>query len=155
MSAISYAQRKALKDRRVQHSDGRVGVIERIDYTYGSNGGSVAWIRWPGHGWARREDRCPVDELQVLDPPQLSAPVRTRRVVYKGTKEQVAERLALMGEPKDEVERYVEFTASAIAARRWRIVEVGYGWEAAEIKAMPNESPRAEATRRAVDFRDY
>lgn len=155
--ALTYRNRGVLKDRRVRHADGREGAIVRMDTRWGpGDRPQLAAVRWDGlsrRAWFRAD--VPAEELELLDPPAIAAPVRTRRALYRGTKEQVAERLAAMPPLSDDacaagVERYVEFTNSAVSEKRWRIVEIGPAWSADDIASTPSEAPRSGELRRGL-----
>lgn len=155
--ALTYFNRKVLKDRRVRHADGREGAIVRMDRRWGpGENPDLAAVRWDGlsrSAWFRAD--IPAAELTLLDPPPLTVTVHTRRALYRGTKEQVAERLAAMPPLSHEaraagVERYVEFTNTAVGEKRWRIVEVGPAWSDDDVASTPSEAPGSERLRRGL-----
>lgn len=152
-----------LKHRRVRHREsGRVGTLESAARSYhllsGKPSGAQAFVRfddgecYPGSNYIRGE-RLPLDELELLDPPPITAPVRVRKVLFRGRKEQVAERWAALGPLTEEqiaqgCERYVEFDPQPMAYRRWRIVHVGPPLEQQRVDETPDQYPRAENLRR-------
>lgn len=85
-------------------------------------------------------------------PPPITESVRTRRVIFRGTKDDVARHLALLHPlSADQVdagfERYVEFTASAASSKRWRIVVVSPAWTPERVAETPSEEPGADSLR--------
>ena len=157
MSAeLRYGHRKVLIGRRVRHADGREGTISRMDTTWGRSkegrSGHYAIVHWDGEPYARWQDKAEVEDLELLPAPAMLPPVRTRRVIFKGTKDQVAVRVASMAPMTDErrlggFERYVEFSQNVVALKRWRIVEVGPEWAPERIAETPSESSQAPSLR--------
>lgn len=148
-----------LKWRRVRHIEsGREGYI---DYTrinqhsiFGGqpvpDSADVVWDDAPRpNGWARPE-RVEFTELEFTEPTPITAPVRVRKVLYRGHKAQVAERWATFADVPEGCERFIEFDPQPMAYRRWRIVQIGVPLDAETVAETPDQHPRSEHLRRVA-----
>lgn len=149
-----------LKHRRVRHDDGREGVIVHAwpDCCLGDRKFQNVSVHFDGdmsdgpYSYPRTT-RCYASDLTLLDAPEIAAPVYVRRVLFRGHKEQVAEKWQTLAPLSDDqvssgARRYVEFDPQPAAYRRWRIVYVGPPMDPAEAAEAPDTHPAAERIRR-------
>lgn len=159
-----------LRHRRVRLDDGREGTITRASHRqHGTDEGvfigvtldEKKWYEWkPGRGyWTNATWTGDLAAVELLDPPALYASVRIRRVMYRGTKEQITQRWADLPPLSDEkrvegYDRYVEFQPDVAAYRRWRIVSIGPPLEQEKVDGLTSESLRAASERRSREYEE-
>lgn len=159
-----------LRGRRVRLEDGREGTVSRAGFTHHGRGSEayredvfigvildekkrITYGKDESKGyWTNATWTGDLSAVELLDPPLLATPVRVRRVLARGGKEQIAERWAALQPLTDEqreagYDRYVEFQPDVAAYRRWRIVSISPPMEQEKVDALPSEHPRAVAER--------
>lgn len=155
--------REPLRWRRVRHIEtGREGHIQNAygetHYMDARIRPSRAWIVWDDapvkNGW-RAAVETELSEVELIDPPAIES-ARIRKVLFRGHKEQVAERMRMLGPVPEGSERYVEYDPQPMSYRRWRIVYVGPPLTAEAIAEIPDQFPGAARLRQqAKDAQDY
>jgi hypothetical protein len=78
-------------------------------------------------------------------------------VLHRGTKREIArhfEQLAPLTDAQKTagVERYIEFTPTAVGHKRWRIVVIGPVWTDADVAKTPSEEPGAGWLRNSMRY---
>jgi hypothetical protein len=156
--------REPLKWRRIRHLEsGREGYIEQAwGETHGYMSNKVkpprAEVVWDGtepqYGGWRRSVKVDLSEIEILDPPALES-ARIRKVLFRGHKEQVAERMRMLGPAPESCERFIEFDPQPMAYRRWRIVHIGPPLTAEALSEIPDQYKGAAALRKAAKDNGY
>lgn len=157
--------RNPLQWRRVKHlRSGRVGYIGLACGTSnnlieGAKQPPYAFVVWDDapvdNGW-KRPEKVEFGALDILEPEPIAAPVRVRKVLFRGHKEQVAERMRMLPPPPEGTERYIEFDPQPMSYRRWRIVYIGPPLPAEKVADTPDQYRHAASLRAAAkDAADY